>query len=173
MNGSGAGVRLRSRRRCRALVFLVPGLLVLGACEMKSAPATVASERLAAPQATPSAPVVADPKPSAPAQVEPAATLAARPPAAVPGPPPTLVGMSREDVTELLGPPMFRRRETPAEIWQYRTQTCTLDLFLYKDANSESYRVTHVEARGKNGAKVGPSDCLGRFMTPERKTRAG
>lgn len=173
MSTPGVGVRLRSRWHCRVLVILVQGLLVLGACEMKSAPVTVAPESPTAPAAAPAGPVVADPKPSAPPAVEPTTALAARPPAAVPAPPPTLVGMSREDVTELLGPPMFRRRETPAEIWQYRAQTCTLDLFLYKDGKSESYKVAHVEARGKNGAKVGPSDCLGRFMTPERTTRSG
>lgn len=167
---SQAGPRRRSRISNRALVLIVPALLILGACESKSTPVAVSGQSPTAPIGASTAPA-AEPQPAPPAETAPA--LAARPPAAAPAAPTTLVGMSREDVTELLGPPMFRRREMPAEIWQYRATSCTLDLFLYKDAKGDTYKVTHVEARGKNGAKLGPSDCLGRFMMPERKGRAG
>jgi len=50
--------------------------------------------------------------------------------------PETLASMDEEAVAELLGPPVFRRRDAPAEIWQYQGPTCVLDLFLYQDGDS-------------------------------------
>lgn len=55
-------------------------------------------------------------------------------------------GMSAQDLTGLLGEPDFRRREKPAEIWQYYGQGCVLDLFLYDD--NAVKRVSHAELRG-------------------------
>jgi len=59
----------------------------------------------------------------------PAEPAMARPPAAQP-----LTGLSAAEVVALLGEPDFRRAEPPAELWQYRSADCVLDLFLYGDA---------------------------------------
>ncbi|MSO92304.1 MAG: hypothetical protein EXQ86_02745 [Rhodospirillales bacterium] len=173
MSVSGAGPRHRPWTSRWSPAVAIPALLVLGACEVNTAPVKVAAESPPPPVVTPGTPVAAESRPRTVPAPETSPELAARPPAASPALPPTLLGMSREDVTELLGPPTFRRREAPAEIWQYRAPSCTLDLFLYKDAKGDGYKVAHVEAREKNAAKIGPSDCLGRFIAPERKPRAG
>jgi hypothetical protein len=47
---------------------------------------------------------------------------------------PTLAGLSDKEVVALFGEPDFRRVEPPAELWQYRSAGCVLDLFLYSDA---------------------------------------
>ena len=46
----------------------------------------------------------------------------------------TLNGETSERVTTLLGMPDFRRTDQPAELWQYRHDKCSLDLFLYPRA---------------------------------------
>ncbi|MGE5538305.1 MAG: hypothetical protein ACM30I_06790 [Gemmatimonas sp.] len=86
---------------------------------------------------------------SAPATATPVVGYSVRP-----TPPPSgkltlesLTGMNAGGVTNLLGPPQFRRRDGQVEIWQYRGPTCTLDLFLYTE--SGDMRVRYVEPRGR------------------------
>ena len=43
----------------------------------------------------------------------------------------TLKGKTSDRVTKLLGTPDFRRTDKPAELWQYRHDKCSVDLFLY------------------------------------------
>ncbi len=43
----------------------------------------------------------------------------------------TLKGEASDRVTTLLGAPDFRRVDKPAELWQYRHDKCSVDLFLY------------------------------------------
>ena len=43
----------------------------------------------------------------------------------------TLKGEASDRVTTLLGAPDFRRTDKPAELWQYRHDKCSVDLFLY------------------------------------------
>jgi len=45
--------------------------------------------------------------------------------------PQQLYGMDSNALGELLGDPSLVRNEAPAEIWQYRSQTCVFDIFLY------------------------------------------
>ena len=68
-------------------------------------------------------------------------------------------GLAEQDVIAFLGEPSFRRREKPAEIWQFYGQNCVLDLFLYDDAGIK--RVSHAELRGQ------PS-CLPRLLEGHR-----
>lgn len=72
-----------------------------------------------------------------------------------------LIGMLEEDLLRVLGPPDFKRRDPPAEIWQYRKSSCLLDLFLYQDKErSDAYAVNHVEARGLDINRVSGKACL-------------
>ena len=66
-------------------------------------------------------------------------------------------GLNRQLLITLLGEPGFMRRDGPAEIWQYKTLACTLDVFLYKDAVGPTYRVTYFETRG---AARTTTDCV-------------
>jgi hypothetical protein len=82
----------------------------------------------------------------------PAAAVAARPAASR-----TLTGLSAGEVVALLGEPDFRRAEPPAELWQYRTADCVLDLFLYGDAAGA--HVLHSETRDRFLLPAGSGRC--------------
>ena len=121
-------------------------------------PTTTAAPVPVAPTTVETAPVVAAPRPP------PLPSLALAPPGPRPAPPikdlpgpDSLVGLSSDAVAAVLGPPQFRRREAPAEIWRYRAKTCFLDLFLYRDG--AALKVAHVEARGPDVAAVEDKAC--------------
>jgi hypothetical protein len=78
---------------------------------------------------------------------------------------PTLTGLSAAEVIGLFGEPDFRRTEPPAELWQYRSADCVLDLFLYSDPSGA--RVVHSETRQRNLTHAG--HCRGDGFT--RHTR--
>ncbi len=89
----------------------------------------------------------------------------------VPGPdrvpaPRTLLGREHHQVMALLGEPSFKRRDDPAQIWQYRDSICILDVFLYRPDGGGAYRVTHVEVRGHGVIKVSDEDCFLRLLKP-------
>lgn len=69
-----------------------------------------------------------------------------------------LVGRSGDDVAALLGPPGFRRRDGPAEVWQYRGRACLLDVFLYDGRKGR--RVAYAEIRRRNGVHLSDRECV-------------
>jgi hypothetical protein len=107
----------------------------------------------------------------------------AKTPAAIPKPKPVpekiypapsrLSGMDDTQVIRLLGQPRFERRDEPALIWQYRTQTCALDLFLYRPADGAAYRVEHFEARARQNGAVSEKDCFVSLLKAQEQRRAG
>lgn len=68
-----------------------------------------------------------------------------------------LTGLSAQQVVALLGEPDFRRSEPPAELWQYRSADCVLDLFLYGDA--AGVHVVHSETRDRSLVPAGAGRC--------------
>lgn len=72
---------------------------------------------------------------------------------------PALVGLMSRDIEGLLGRPTFVRRDGPAQIWQYGTQACTLNLFLYRDG--AVLKVRHVEFRDRNADLASVGGCDG------------
>lgn len=91
-------------------------------------------------------------------------------PAVPPGPmdePARLKGLEGRQVKSVLGAPSFRRREAPAEIWQYRARTCTLDLFLYDEAGGIQ-TVAHWAVRSTSG--VNDRDCFHDLLTKAKGT---
>jgi hypothetical protein len=56
--------------------------------------------------------------------------------------------LTPEGVEALVGEPDFRRVEPPAELWQYRTEQCVVDLFFYGDGQGR--RVVLADARGRD-----------------------
>ncbi len=72
--------------------------------------------------------------------------------------PQSLIGLSPDQVSDRLGTPELRRSEPPAEVWQYRTETCVVDLYLY-DENG-SLRVLTYQVRGRSGAAVRAERCV-------------
>lgn len=81
--------------------------------------------------------------------------------------PDELMGKTGAEITELLGKPNLVRRETRAQVWQYRGQTCVLDLFFYppeetKDAAPQAGAdaVVYFETRGRDAKKVPGASCV-------------
>ncbi|HXP97953.1 MAG TPA: hypothetical protein VN809_14655 [Telmatospirillum sp.] len=77
-----------------------------------------------------------------------------------------LRGLTAGDLTAKLGDPSYRRRENPAEIWQYFGPGCVLDLFLYEDKGAQ--RVTHAELRSRNLTPAAQAACLSRLLEGKR-----
>jgi hypothetical protein len=107
------------------------------------------------------------PAPNSPAPTH--ATIVAPPVPAPSAPVPAAVrvpelsqfaGLRPQDIVALIGEPDFRRAEPPAELWQYRTGDCVLDLFLYAEG-SEGLRVTHSAARPRSAAPTDAGRCAG------------
>lgn len=69
----------------------------------------------------------------------------------------TLGGISSAAVKRLLGEPDLRRLEPPAEIWQYRSADCVLEVFLYRDQGQ--YRVAYAETHDRGLVRVSQSSC--------------
>lgn len=88
-------------------------------------------------------------------------------------PPETLNGLDADGLAQLLGPPRLKRRDDPAEIWQYLGDACALDVFLYRAGKAGTYRVRHFETRGPDRTPVDQNDCFVRLLKARDRARAG
>jgi len=86
--------------------------------------------------------------------------VAQRPPAfsAAERDPSRLLDLRRGDLAAILGEPAFVRRDMSAEVWQYRTDACVLDLFLYE--TDKSLAVTYYEFRSRRDGEVARDECF-------------
>ena len=79
-----------------------------------------------------------------------------------------ILGLDGAEVRLLLGDPGLIRRETPAEVWQYRTAGCVLDVVLYDQESGA--RGVYAEARTPR-AEPAPTDlCLSDVLTTKQST---
>lgn len=74
---------------------------------------------------------------------------------------PGLIGLATGEVEGLLGHPRFVRRDGPAQLWQYGTKACTLNLFFYPEASV--LKVRHFELRDRNATLAPAGGCDGGF----------
>jgi hypothetical protein len=79
-----------------------------------------------------------------------------------------ILGLDSGAVRKLLGEPGLIRRETPAEVWQYRTADCVLDVVLYDHAAGP--RVAYAEARTSAAEPTATDTCLSDVLTTRRST---
>jgi hypothetical protein len=77
-----------------------------------------------------------------------------------------ILGLDGGAVRKLLGEPGLIRRETPAEVWQYRTADCVLDVVLYDHATGP--RVAYAEARTSTAEPAPTDTCLRDVLTTKR-----
>lgn len=82
---------------------------------------------------------------------------------------PVLTGMGPAELVALLGEPDLRRREPPAELWQYRSADCVLDVFLY--GGSGPYRVVRSETRNRHVLPPMVASCSTAFDRQPRQSR--
>ena len=68
------------------------------------------------------------------------------------------IGAKPDFLLEALGQPSSLRKETPAEVWQYRTEQCVLDIVLYEEADGPA--VVYLEARDLYAEPAETAPCL-------------
>jgi hypothetical protein len=71
-------------------------------------------------------------------------------------------GQSADEMRARFGTPALIRREPPAEIWQYRNDTCVLDLYLYGEIKPDT--VHHAEVRTVDSTASTAPDFAGRCL---------
>lgn len=79
-----------------------------------------------------------------------------------------LMGLAPDQVTGMLGPADFRRDDGPAQILQYRSPTCVLDLYLYRDTGGADFHVTYIEARDRSLGQLAAQTCLASVVRSKR-----
>ncbi|MHA1152111.1 MAG: hypothetical protein ACTSQ7_05485 [Alphaproteobacteria bacterium] len=135
---------------------------VLAGCEsLPQQPATVFETQTAQPESEPKASEATTTPPQPEAQTGPK-TAALPPEPMIDDDPARVLGLGLDKLTELLGQPELTRREPPAEIWQYRGETCVFDVFLYEEAGS--VRVTYLEARDESAQRIAERNCLNQLL---------
>lgn len=81
--------------------------------------------------------------------------------------PQTLIGLTAHQASTLLGEPELRRQEAPAEVWQYRTESCVL--YLYRDGDDR--KVVYTEARHRSRGQLDAGRCVGQIVADSRSGR--
>ena len=86
--------------------------------------------------------------------------------------PQQLQGLFADDLHKMFGVPDFKHSDPPAEIWQYRRDSCLLDVFLYVEKNRpDIWRVEYAEARGRSVTKVSQKKCFFEALVSSGLTR--
>ena len=161
------GMKSRGARRVRFAgsrltpIFLtVPATLLLAACQVP--PHAVKTANTAAPALTATSEPI---KPAAPKPTPLAATPAvahgdtiAPTAARLTGDPAELVGLDYTALRRVLGKPAQVRHELSAQVWQYVTGDCVVDLYLYNQDGG--LKVTYVEARSRTAESAPTGRCL-------------
>ncbi|MEX2644574.1 MAG: hypothetical protein WD270_14050 [Acetobacterales bacterium] len=82
------------------------------------------------------------------------------------------IGLSAGEVIGRLGQPTFRRVDRPATVWQYRGGRCIVDVFLYREGDSD--RVIEVLVRTRPGIQsVSSESCVGGLLRPRETPQPG
>lgn len=71
-----------------------------------------------------------------------------------------LVGLDQSEVTKALGPPMAETEKAPGKVWRYWNSNCAVDVSLYLDVQSRSYRVLAYEVTNHDNSAGGKRACL-------------
>jgi hypothetical protein len=132
-----------------------------GVPQASAAPSPGIQSTLAQPGAVQPAVVKLSPTDrAAPAALIPAATRgdATIGSAHLTGDPKELVGLDNMAVRHALGDPLWIRKEQPAQVWQYATADCIVDLYLYEE--NGGLKVTFIEARSHKAEAEPTARCL-------------
>ena len=72
--------------------------------------------------------------------------------------PQSLTMLGRNEIGYIFGKPSFQRHDADAEVWQYKTSSCVVDIYFYGDKHA-----SYIEARRKGHLPVAADDkssCL-------------
>ena len=109
-------------------------------------------------QPSPGSPAAPLPESAAPENSAPAPELDK------PARPEDVLGLAADALEKLLGRPDLVRRDAPAQVWQYRSASCVVDLYLYPEKTS--YRVAFIEARDRSAASMAADRCFDSLAKP-------
>jgi hypothetical protein len=84
------------------------------------------------------------------------------------GLPGDLTGLDSSALHSLFGTPELVRKDYPAEVWQYRSPNCVLDVYLYPD--HDRLTVAHAEARAPKATGDPLAGCIAKFAQVRAKT---
>ena len=143
--------------RIGVLSLIAAAAFALGGCQM---PQNHLQSTSATPplQPTPSAQPAIAAKPTPLAATPAVAHGDALPVARLTGDPKELLGLDHAAVRRVLGDPARIRTELPAQVWQYVTGDCVVDLYLYNQDGA--LKVTYVEARSHTAESAPTGRCL-------------
>ena len=79
----------------------------------------------------------------------------------------SLIGLPSTSILLFLGPPQFKRLDSPAQIWQYRQDNCILYLFLYPSHNGLA--VSHLETLDHQHKHISRVECFDNIMLATQK----
>jgi hypothetical protein len=160
-----ANVRLTPKRRIPILITGAAALL-LAACQMPphavktaNTAAPAQSETLQSSKAEAAKPTIAPmstPLAATPAVAHGETILPTA--ARLSGDPKELVGLDHTALRRVLGKPAQMRNELTAQVWQYVTGDCVIDLYLYD--RDGALKVTYVEARSRTAEPTPTTRCL-------------
>jgi len=83
-------------------------------------------------------------------------------------PPGDLTGLEASTVQQLFGMPRLVRKDPPAEVWQYHSPSCVLDIYLYP--GGDKLTVAHAEARAPKAGGDPLLACIAQFAQAKSKT---
>jgi len=144
----------------------------LAAVALTTLAACAAGERPPAATSVPERNESSWPPPPDDSAPPPAVAALPRAPEPLPTTPPEdprrLVGLRGETLRGWMGESVFVRRDGIAEIWRFASETCFLDVFLYREGSE--MRVAHLDARSRVvGQRTTLQACYGRIMAARPK----
>ena len=82
-----------------------------------------------------------------------------------------LIGLESRGLADRLGSPGFVRRDGEAEVWQYPSKSCILDVFLYR--NDGKLSVHYAELRGRGAAPLSRQACYLKMLQTHLTEKQG
>ncbi|HLI12294.1 MAG TPA: hypothetical protein VKY65_11905 [Alphaproteobacteria bacterium] len=79
--------------------------------------------------------------------------------------PAKLVGLSEDEMRQLIGSPLTVRDEPPAVVWGYGSSGCGLEVFFYMDLASQTFRALTYDLKPKGPRGLAGSACLASLRT--------
>jgi hypothetical protein len=76
-----------------------------------------------------------------------------------------IIGLTAEDLIHRLGAPALQIREGESLKFQFRSDQCVLDAYLYPSGNAP-YRVTYVDARTRSLGTIDQALCIQSIAAP-------
>lgn len=90
-----------------------------------------------------------------------------------------MVGLSEEDVRNLLGEPSTTVERPPAKVWEYRSGSCAVEIYFYLDVGRNAFYALHYDspaapsgaqaAAAAAGAQDAADRCLNRVYNAHRE----